>query len=106
MRFQSEFSISSSRICVPHFIQPFLQKSERVVPKCIDLNSLASARRHDPITHLCIHPSQLISLHSLDKQSIVRIDVNIKLRSAEMMLGNVDQGRQKKRKRNTILGLL
>ena len=76
---------------VVFFPQPSGQQSQRVVPKGIDFNGFAATRRNDPVTHLRIHPGELIILLALSKKAVFRINMDIKVGAAEVMLHDIDQ---------------
>src|SRR5206468_11544061 len=67
-------------------VQPIREQLKRVIPEGIDLDWLAAAWRHDPIIHLRVHPSKLITFFAFREQTVGRIDMNIELRSTQVLL--------------------
>ena len=90
-------------VVLPGVAQPANEQSKRVIPKRVDLDRFSAPRCHHPIAHLRVHPGELITFLALAKQTVARIDVDIKLRPAQMMLDDVDQGRQQKFERGAIV---
>ena len=88
------FLVALRRFVVSHLAQPAVEQFERVEPKRVDLDRFSAARRHHPIAHLRVHPGELITFLALHEQTVLRIDVDIEFRSAQMMLDDVDQRRQ------------
>src|SRR5438046_5394628 len=84
-------------------VQPIREQLKRVIPEGIDLDWLAAAGRHDPIIHLRVHPSKLITFFAFRKQTVGRIDMNIELRSTQVLLDNVYQSGQEKLQRRAII---
>src|SRR5438876_7587620 len=84
-------------------IQPIREQLKRVIPEGIDLDWLAAAWRHDPIIHLRVHPSKLITFFAFREQTVGRIDMNIELRSTQVLLDNVYQSGQEKLHRRAII---
>ena len=76
--------------------QPAGEETERVVPKGVELNRLATPRGHDPIAHFRVHPRELVTFFALGEQTIGRIDMNVEACAAKVVFGNIDQTRQKK----------
>src|SRR6266513_2348920 len=84
-------------------VQPIREQLKRVIPEGIYLDWLAAAWRHDPIIHLRIHPSKLITFFAFREQTVGRIDMNIELRSTQVLLDNVYQSGQEKLQRRAII---
>src|SRR6266446_424855 len=65
------------------------------MPKRVDLDGFSAARCDNPIAHLGIHPGELVTLLTLHQETVVWIDMDIKLRATQMMVDDIDQARQK-----------
>ena len=83
---------------------PAGQQAERVVPEGVDLDGLATARRHDPVVHLGIHPGELIPLGALAEQPISGIDADAEARAAQVVVDDVAQDREQQLERRTVVG--
>src|SRR5262245_52909773 len=94
-RFISEFLVTSRGSFIVGFAQPICEQAERIVPKRVDLDGLSAARCNNPVAHFRIHPGKLVAFLTLREQAVIRIDMNIEPSAADMMLGDVDQRRQK-----------
>src|SRR5438046_10626774 len=84
-------------------VQPIREQLKRVIPEGIDLDWLAAAGRHDPIIHLRVHPSKLITIFAFREQTVGRIDMNIELRSTQVLLDNVYHRGQEKLQHRAII---
>src|SRR5205814_3941654 len=66
----------------------------------------ATTRSDNPVTHLGVHPSELITFFALHEQAVVWVDMNVEPRAAQMMFDDVDQRRQKKLQCRAVGGSL
>ena len=82
------------------------KQAKGVIPKCIDLDRFTAPRCDNPIFHFRIHPGERVTVLTLCKQTVVWINVNIKLRSTQVVLDDFNQDWQQKFKRNAIVCLL
>ena len=89
---------------VAFLAQPVGKQHQRVVPERIDLDGLASPRRHDPAIHLRVHPRQLDAFLALPQQAVGCIDADAEPRPLHMMLDDRFQLRQQVTQRRAIAG--
>src|SRR2546425_702521 len=82
---------------------PLCEQAQGVIPEGVDLHGLATSWRHHPIAYFGVHPGQLEALLPLLQEAIVWIDVNAKMRAAQVVLDNVQQCREDQPEGGTIL---
>ena len=85
---------------------PLCEQAQGVIPEGVDLHGLATSWRHHPIAYFGVHPGQLVALLPLLQEAILWIDVNAKVRTAQVVRDNVQQCREDQREGGTILGHL
>src|SRR5262249_14672339 len=101
------FRVPGERVGAPAAVflsDPALEQTQRVVPKCIDLNRFAAPRRHHPIAHLRVHPRELIARRALPQEAVPRIDADAEMRAASVMVHDIEEFGQQQTKRLSIIG--
>ena len=93
-------------VLVLRVAQPIREQAKRVVPERVDLDRLAAARGHHPITDFRIHPGQRVTLRPLGEETVLRVDLYAEAGAFEVMPYDVFQDRQQEFQGRLVLTML
>ncbi len=83
---------------------PAFQKANGVIPQGIDLDGFSATGRDHPISHLRVHPRQLIAGLSLGQQAVGWIDMDPEPGAADVMVEDVAQDGEQMGERVFVAG--
>src|SRR5262249_54764103 len=86
--------------------QPTFKQPQSVVPERVDLYGLPAPRSHDPLTHLRVHPGQLVAVGALVQQAIFSVHADAEARPGAMVPEDFAQRRQQTLERGHVTGQL